>query len=208
MREPDRLPPRRGGSVRRVLPVVGALAALATAGVMAKAETGSPNPAPTTATAAEEPSPAKASASAGASGTRQVLAPPAGNEVQDELRGKGVLVYRCNGSKYKQTGATVKMYGANGRLTGTQTAPLTWRLKNGTRVDAKLITQQPSGTTPGQALYQVSKISGGTAKDRTTTYIVQLPVSGGLPPATCAKAGTRLSVPVQTRFLFYRSLDQ
>jgi hypothetical protein len=208
--EDDDLPSHRARSTRRVLSAVGAVTALVTAGVMARAATGTANPTPAPSAAAVQSGPLQAtplpSTGPAGSGGGRAITPPAGNQVQDVLRAKGVLVYRCTAGRYALTATSLKLYLQNGGYAGTQSAGLTWRFKNGTRVDAALVTQQPaSGTTLGQALYRVVRVRGGGANDRATTYIVRRPLTGGLPPASCTTAGKRLSIPFRTTYLFYRS---
>jgi hypothetical protein len=133
------------------------------------------------------------------------VAPPAGSQVQDVLQGKGMLVYRCSAGRYALVKTSVQLFVEHGGFAGTQSGLLTWRFKNGTRVDAVITTEvrRPGGLS--QALMKVAKVTDGDANDRATTFIVRLPDPGGVPTGTCGTGGGTVSVPVQTRYIFYRS---
>jgi hypothetical protein len=234
MREPgDGGRRRRDRSSRRLLPFAIAGIALVAAGVVTKLGVGgvtlvSPSnavtqPQPSQATAASSTMPSAAttgrsgrSGSDNSGGTQvararsgsgggEVVQPPTGSQVQDVLRSTGVLTYRCRAGTYRLAGTSMKLFVQNGGFAGTQTELLAWRFKNGTTVDAALVTQVRSQKALSQALFRVVKVHGGNANDRATTYIVRLPDSGGLPPAGCATSGKRITVPFTTRYVFYRS---
>ena len=212
MRKPEGAGParRRALSAPRLLLAAAAGATVVAVTVIAGLGSGGGGRTPTPSDAAARPRPIPATGSPADRSSAPVgpvpaLAPPAGSQIQDVLRGQGRLGYRCSAGKYVLTQTSIKLFVDHGGFAGTQTEPLTWRFTNGTRVDAALVKQERTRATLGPALMRVVAVHGGDANDHATTFIARLPGSGGHPPATCAVSGRRVSVPLTTRYVFYRA---
>jgi hypothetical protein len=197
---------------RRIVPTALA-AAVAVATVSACGSGGSPGASSSTGAASAASQPGATSPQASSTGPTSsasvspsgAVSPPAGNQLQDVLRGKGVLVYRCTAGKYSLARTSVQLFVDHGGFAGTQPGLLSWRFKNGTRVDAAIVKEVRRPAALSQALMKVVKVTGGDANDRASTFVVRQPDPGGVPPRTCPTAGKLVSVPFQTRYVFYRS---
>lgn len=216
-RKGDRVRPRRRGITRRPGPPAAVAAGAVTCAVLCACGTasiaGTSSPADSvarggTSLGTTSSGPVPDSTPPALDGAGPAATPPAGNQVQDVLQGKGVLVYRCDAGQYTRIKTSVKVSVEHGGFAGTQSGLLTWRFKNGTRVDATVVDEVHRPAALSQALLKVVKVTGGNANDRASTFIVRLPEPGQQAPTTCTTPGNLVSVPFQTRYVFYRSTPQ
>jgi hypothetical protein len=140
------------------------------------------------------------------------LTPPAGARVTTILGGRGVLVYTCTNGTFTLNGPQINLLSLAGMTNGLHfnvvnpAAPLIWASSvDGSRADMAIVTEIPTLTTVTQVLLKAVTTAGGPATTfGGTTFIVRLPIIGGVPAPTCTTPGLRIGVPFLTLYLVFK----
>lgn len=137
---------------------------------------------------------------------------PRGARLTSILAGRGVLVYTCTNGVFANAEPQINLFTLKGAPTGlhfqvpTPAAPLVWASSvDGSRADMTVLKEIPTRNTVTRVLLKSVTTKGGPRTTfGNTTFIVRLPVTGGLAPAHCRVPGQRFASPFLTIYLVFK----
>jgi uncharacterized protein DUF3455 len=140
------------------------------------------------------------------------LAVPEGNKLAFYYDAIGVQIYGCdaNASGYGWVlrGPDAKLYGKNGKLTGTHYAGPTWESKDGSSVVGSKLAEYAADPTAVAWLLLGAVSHTGQGRMTDVTFIQRLDTTGGKAPATGCDAkhvGETVRVDYTATYYFYES---
>lgn len=109
-------------------------------------------------------------------------------------------------SVFKQTEVVQNLFTLRGNQAGITFGAQSWASsRDGSRVDAALVKEEAVKRSAPLALFRARAADGGRGLFERTSFVVQLPLSGGDAPSRCTEPGKRISVPFQSLYVFFRS---
>jgi hypothetical protein len=144
-----------------------------------------------------------------------VLAPGPGNRLTSILVGRGVLVFTCTAGAFTLTEPLFTLFSPEGRPVGLFVFDVPIQLTatrvfastvDGSRSNMMKVREIPTKNTVTRVLNRAVSTAGGPrTRFGGTTFMVRVPIAGGVAPTTCTITGQRIGVPLLTFFLVFKS---
>ncbi|HEY2617204.1 MAG TPA: DUF3455 domain-containing protein [Acetobacteraceae bacterium] len=124
-----------------------------------------------------------------------------------QFHAEGAQVYECKpdamgklGWQFREPIASLL---ADGQTVGRHFVGPSWELNDGSLVVAKIAGNAP-GATPADISWLRLDVTYGNGRLGRVTTVQRINTRGGNAPATCATAGSYLSVPYSAEYVFLR----
>jgi hypothetical protein len=136
------------------------------------------------------------------------LEAPAGETLNFEALGQGVVRYDCRDGGWVAGSAEAKLYDGAGRAVGRQDGGPTWELADGSRVVGEVVAEDP-GPDPSALPWQLlrPKATAGAGVLTPTESIQRVDTHGGGPPATPCAEGAEADVDFRATYRFRGPYD-